>query len=603
MSADRVLPGIAGSHGVAVARAVVLAPDKVRYRRRRIDAACGEDEWARFRAAVDTVQHDLRDKVALMGRGTPHASILDAYELMVGDETLAAEVHVQIYQRLRCADWAVVTATENIASQLDGAVDPYIRERRHDIEFVGELLLRVLTGNNDALELTLDEPSIVVARDLSPADTAAMVHGPVVGFVTEIGSRTSHTAIMARALEIPAVVGVRGALRAITGGELLVVDGLRGTVTVEPTAEQVREAEQRAASYIAMTTKLGRKRDDPAITQDGQPIQLLANIELPQEAPIAVEHGAQGVGLYRTEFLYINRSTPPTEEEQLEMFRTVIEGMGGRPITLRTFDIGGDKYVSTFRLPQELNPMLGLRALRLALAEPEVFLTHLRAMLRASAEGDVRLMLPMVSTLSELSQAKAIIEQAKRQLDERGQPYRKDLPVGVMIEVPAAAVMADHFAARSDFLSIGSNDLVQYALAVDRTSEALASLASPFEPGILRLLVGTIRAAQAADKPVSLCGEMANEPLGALLLIGLGLRTLSMESVAIPEVKEAIVRVKLSEMQQLAERALQCAASAEVETLLHDALGSRLHDLLTGQSDAGPRSSRNAAEIALDSSP
>ncbi len=592
MSASRIFSGIAGSPGVATARAVVLAPDKVRYRRRRISEQRCRDEMARFDAAVQSVQHDLRRKVSAVGHDTPHASILDAYELMVGDETLAAAVRELICTQLRCADWAVVAATESIASKLDGAADPYIRERRHDIEFVGELLLRVLTSSHDELQLSGDGPSIVVARDLSPADTAAMVHGQVVGFVTEVGSRTSHTAIMARALEIPAVVGARGVLGGIAGGELLIIDGLRGTVTVNPSAEQVNEAERRAANYMSMTQTLGRKRDEPAITQDGRPIELLANIELPREAPVAVEHGAQGVGLYRTEFLYINRAVAPTEEEQLTMFRTVIAGMAGRHITLRTFDIGGDKFASTFRMPQQLNPMLGLRALRLALAEPEMFLTHLRAMLRASAEGDVKIMLPMVSTISEWEQAMAFVEQAKQQLQQRGQPYRHDVPVGVMIEVPAAAVMADQFAARCDFLSIGSNDLVQYALAVDRSSEALATLASPFEPGILRLVVGVIEAAKRANTPLSLCGEMGSEPLGALLLVGLGMRTLSMESVAIPEVKEAIVRVKLTELEPLAQQALLCATGAEVERLLIDALGARLHDLLTGQRDANPRSSR-----------
>jgi phosphotransferase system enzyme I (PtsI) len=388
-------------------------------------------------------------------------------------------------------------------------------------------------------------------------------------------------------------VGLNGALERIASGDLLVLDGLRGRVIVDPTVEQLQEAERRAARYATMARELGASRDQPALTKDGVRVTLQANIELPDEAAVALEHGAEGIGLYRTEFVYVNRTEQPTEEEQFEIFKRVVEQMGPRPVTLRTFDIGGDKFVTTFRLPSELNPMLGLRAVRLALAEPKVFSAHLRAMLRASAFGDVRILIPMVSAVAELTQVRELLQLARRQVVERGQACADDIPLGVMIEVPAAAVMASTFAAQADFMSIGTNDLVQYALAVDRTNRALAHLASPYHPSILRMVHGVIRAGRENNCPVSLCGEMASEIYGALLLLGLGLRDLSMESVAIPEIKEAISRARLAELEQLAERALALGSAEEVVEMLDEALEGRVHDLLTGQPDSMPGSLRS----------
>jgi len=415
-----------------------------------------------------------------------------------------------------------------------------------------------------------------------------MMDAPVLGFVTEIGSRTSHTSIMARALAIPAVVGVSDALQKIATGDLVVVDALRGRVIVNPDEAQLEEAERRAARYAAMARELVASRDLPAITKEGVTIALSANIELPDEANIAREHGAEGVGLYRTEFLYVNRHEPPDEDEQLVVFRRVLASMEGRPVTLRTFDIGGDKFVTSFRLPEELNPMLGLRAVRLALSQPDVFLAHLRAMVRASAFGEVRIMIPMVATLDELHSVRQLFDRAKAEVRMSGEPMADDIPLGVMIEVPAAAIMAHRFATAADFMSIGTNDLVQYSLAIDRTNRALAQLASPYEPAILRLIATVIEAGKVTSCPVSLCGEMASEIYGALVLVGLGLRDLSMESVAIPEIKAAIGRVALDELEQLAARALQMSTATEVEDMLADALEPRVKDLITGQPDSLP---------------
>jgi len=587
------LLGIAGSHGVVIARAVVMATNRVGYPRKRIPAGDEGSEWARFVDAVCQVQNDLREMIDAIEEGRPEGSILEAYLLMVGDEILASAVHEQIHKRRHCTDWAVGAAIADIAGQLSEVDDPYIRERRHDIEFVGERLLRALGGvssPSDALELT--EPTVIVAHDLSPADTAAMMSAPVVAFVTESGSRTSHTSIMARALAIPAVVGVKDALEKIGTGDLLVVDGLRGRVVVEPDPVQLADAEKRRARHQAMAKQLGLSRDRPARTLDGARITLHANIELPDEAQIALDHGAEGIGLYRTEYLYVSRSEPPSEDEQSEVFCRVLDTLSGRPMTLRTFDIGGDKFVSAFRLPQELNPMLGLRAVRLALSEQEVFLAHLRAMVRASAHGDVRIMIPLVSSIDELTQVRVLLERAREQVREAGHRQAENIPLGVMIEVPAAAIMAHRFAEVADFMSIGTNDLVQYALAVDRTNRALAHLASPFDPAIIRLISGVIEAGRDHSCPVSLCGEMASEVYGALLLLGLGVRDLSMESVALPEIKEAIARTRIGELEGLAEQALELSTAAEVEQLLTDALEPRVHDLITGQPDVGPGSWR-----------
>jgi phosphotransferase system enzyme I (PtsI) len=587
-SPSQTLIGIAASHGVVIAPAVVIGTNKASFRRKRVKQERTPDEWKRFVDAVCNVQTDLREKIDTLGAGTVEASILEAYLLMVGDETLARAVHGEVNSRRRCADWAVAEATNGLAQKLGNVDDLYIRERRHDIEFVGDLLLRELGGGQTITTLSIDEPSIIVAHDLSPADTAGMVGQPVLGFVTEIGSRTSHTSIMARALEIPAVVGVKDALAHIETGETLVVDGLRGRVVVGPVKDEIEDAERRASRYAAQSLELHSHRDEPGQTKDGVRIRLNANIELPEEATLAVDHGAEGVGLYRTEFLYVNRSSPPTEDEQHATFKRVIEVMGDRSVTLRTFDIGGDKFVTTFRLPDELNPMLGLRAVRLALSERGVFLSHLKAMVRASETGKVRIMIPLVSSLDELRMVRELLEQAKREVGALDQRFDDALQLGVMIEVPAAAIMADAFAAEADFMSIGTNDLVQYTLAIDRTNRALAYLASPFDPSILRMIAGVIEAGRQHDTMVSVCGEMAAEPYGALLLVGLGIRVLSMEAVAIPEIKAALARSTSTELEALAKQALALTTAVEIEQLLERKLEPLVHDLLTGQPDSVP---------------
>ncbi len=581
---SEVLRGLAGSPGVAVGRAVVVGPQKTIHRHRLVAPSEVSSEIARYGEAVERAQQDLREMATLVGDRRAETSILEAYVLMVADETLAESVRVQIETDRRCVEWAVANAIEVIANRLAAVDDPYLRERSHDVEFVGDRLLRALGNDPSGGTLpALSGPSIIIARDLSPADTAAMVDAPVVGFVTEMGTRTSHTSIMARALEIPAVVGVNDALRRVSAGDTVIVDGLRGTVVVRPTQEQLDEARGRADRHSALAKELQESRHRAPTTKDGVPLTLRANVELPAEAIFARDQGADGIGLYRTEFLYIDRASPPTEDQQFEIFRAVVEAMRPKPVVLRTFDIGGDKFASTFQVPPEMNPMLGLRAVRLALSRPDVFLEHLRAMVRASAYGNVKIMVPMVASLSELRAVRALLAEAHADVRDRGLPCADEIPLGVMIEVPSAAVMVDLFAQEAAFLSLGTNDLIQYTLAVDRTSRSLAYLASPFDPSILRLIAGVLHAGNEWDCPVSICGAMASDPLAAMLLLGLGVRDFSMEAAAIPEIKEALRRVSLVDAETTAAAAMRLHTAEEVEHCIAASFAPLLYDLLTGE--------------------
>ncbi|WP_437567367.1 phosphoenolpyruvate--protein phosphotransferase [Sorangium sp. So ce542] len=610
------LRGISGSPGVAIGAAVVIGGHRTDHPRRRVSSSEIKAELERFETAVERAQDELRDMAKRLGDHRAEASILEAYLLMLGDEALADAVRRQVTEERRCAEWAVAAACEAIAGRFAALDDPYLRERSHDVMFVGERLLRAFTlppqeppswrdtgplstrslielQNSIAMPATFGAalprfsgPTILIAHDLSPADTAAMVDEPVVGFVTEVGTRTSHTSIMARALEIPAVVGVSDVLQRVITGDVVVIDGLRGTVIVRPGPVELAEARARAERHVALAKELSESRHRAAESKDGVKVSLRANVELPAEAILARDQGADGIGLYRTEFLYIDRSSPPSEDQQFEIFRAVVEALRPKPVTLRTFDIGGDKFVSTFQVPPEMNPMLGLRAVRLALSRPDVFLEHLRAMVRASAFGDVRIMIPMVAGLGELRQVREMLRRAQEQVRARGQPCADDIPLGVMIEVPSAAIMVDHFAREAAFLSLGTNDLIQYALAVDRTSRSLAYLASPFDPSILRLITKVIQAGQEYGRPVSLCGAMASDPLAALLLLGLGLRDFSMEAAAIPEIKETLRRVTVAEAEAVAAEALACATAEEVECCVAAAFAPGLYDLLTGEREA-----------------
>jgi phosphotransferase system enzyme I (PtsI) len=578
-----MLEGIAGSPGLAIGRATVIDTRRPRLTRRHIHKHGADDELARFDQAVAASSLALREVHDKLKTGSARAesSILEAYILMVEDESLRDEVERHIRIDHQCAEWALDNAVREMAAKLRSAENPYLAERSHDFEFVADRIMLALAGKPRQTALpAADEPRVVVAHDLSPAETAGFTKDRVLALVTEVGTRTSHTAILARALEIPAVVGVRDVLACIGTGDRMVVDGSRGRVILSPTDEMVLEAEARAERHRRFALGLRGELGRPTTTSCGVAIDLRANIELPTEAELAVNLGAAGIGLYRTEFLYVDRAVPPSEDEQYETYRHVLEVVAPRPVTLRTFDIGGDKFVSAFQVPADMNPALGLRAVRLALARPEIFLVQLRAMVRASAHGKLRVMIPMIASLSELREVSQLFQRAIAEVDRAGRARAAHIPLGVMVEVPSAAIMADELAREAEFLSVGTNDLVQYALAVDRTNPKLTHLASAFDPSILRLLRIVVTAGEHHSRDVSVCGTMASDPLAATLLVGMGVRCLSLEAAAIPKVKAALARFSVAEAASAAQRAFEFGTADEVERAIVESLGARIADLL-----------------------
>ncbi len=586
------LQGIAGSPGVAIGPVEVVTPERPRFTRRRIQPNQVQAELEHFDALVRRATDELRRATNSAQRqiGQSELSILDAYVLMLNDVTLRENVQQRIEGKLHSVERAVDGAVADMAQVLRATQDPYLRERSRDIEFVGELLFleiareqqeaqRQQTGSSEERE-SEQPPRIIIARDLSPAQTATFNKEQVLALVTEVGTRSSHTSILARALEIPAVVGCKGVMKhVLQHPEMVIVDGNRGRVVISPTAELVEGASKRARKQQELFRDLKLSRDVPATTRCGVPIQILANIELPHEANIAVNEGAQGIGLYRTEFLFIGRSDAPGEDEQYEVYKSVLQRMGGRPVVLRTFDIGGDKFNALVPVSREQNPALGVRAVRLGLAQPEDLLTQLRAIVRASAHGPLSVMVPLVSAVSELEAVSDLLELTIREIDKRGLKRAAHIPLGCMIEVPAAALNASHLAKRAEFFSVGTNDLVQYTLAVDRSNQELAHLASHFDPAVLKLIQLTAQQAQPSARPVAICGAMASDPYAAILLLGMGLRTLSMEAAAIPEVKAALHRVSLAEAETITREALAAASASEVETAVKGRFGDRFADL------------------------
>lgn len=592
------LDGIAGSPGLAIGQALVVEVRRPGVVKRRLAKHQAAEEVERYQQAVERAACDLQEVAARATGGHIETSVLQAYVLMVQDQTLRENVERRILLDLVGAEWALDLAVDEIAAHLAQAPDPYLSERSHDVRFVGDRILAVLSGQHSVVTLPdAGDPVVIVAHDLSPAETAELSRDRVLALVTEVGTRTSHTAIVARALEIPAVVGAIGAVSRIGNGDTVIVDGLRGRVIVSPSEEMLDTSLRRAERYRALTSELRALHDRPATTRCGIHIHLRANIELPTEVDGALAHGAEGIGLYRTEFLYIDRPEPPTEDEQYEVYRRVVETVAPLPVTLRTFDIGGDKLAPSVHGPAGLNPALGVRAIRLGLAIPELLLTQLRAMVRASAHGRVQILIPMVATVGEFRAVQRLVYQAMDEIDARGHPRAAFIPCGCMIEVPSAAMMADELAREAAFMSIGTNDLVQYTLAVDRGRRELVPLASPFDPAVLRLIRRTARAGERQNRRVLACGAMASDPLAVLLLLGMGLRELSMEGAAIPELKEAISRVSMQELEQLADTALASSTAEEVERMVTEGYAPCFADLLDGAPAFEPDQTRGNSPL------
>lgn len=524
-----------------------LAPDVVEPEIKRFEHAL-----VRTRQQITEVQRRVADTMS-----SSEADIFDAHLLMLEDRVLIEEVIKIIREQKTNADFAFHTAADRYIAVLEAVEDEYLRERAADLRDLTGRVLDNLLEVKDQFDLRhLTEPCILVAHDLSPSMTAQLDKKYILGFVTDIGGKTSHTAILARSLDIPAAVGAQNISEELETGDYALLDGYNGTVIVNPTDQTLFEYGQLAKIKASLEEKLREVKHQPAVTLDGRVIHLSANIESQADVPSVIAHGAEGVGLFRTEFLYINREHPPTEDEQYEVYRSVASALRPQPVIIRTLDLGGDKFASHLQLAKEMNPFLGWRAIRFCLAQPELFRAQIRAILRASAEGNIKMMYPMISGLDELNQANAMVEKCKAELRAEKVAFDEKMEIGAMIEIPSAVLIADTLAKRVNFFSIGSNDLIQYTLAADRTNERVSHLYEPTHPAIIRLIKMTVDAAHANGIWVGVCGEIAGDPTLAPLLIGLGVDELSAAPAVIGEVKYIIRRLKMGEARQLTDFAL-----------------------------------------------
>ncbi len=588
-----ILVGIAASPGIAIGRCWSVDRRRVRTPKRRLDPEEMEAELARLKTAIERSDEQLaevREKVE-RAEGAPgtaeHAAIIDMHRMMLKDEMLVLEAERLVREEQLNAEWAVKRAVRKIKNAFHEHADEYFKERRADVDYVGERIIKNLLGQAPDVDEVPPEGAIVVAHDLSPADTALLLHErKVAAFVTDAGAKTSHTAIVARALEVPAVVGVGKITSLAERGDWIVVDGSRGVVVINPTPDERASYETLRARYLAEDEELLRTRDLPARTMDDVTVRLAANIEFAEEVPSVLNHGGEAVGLFRTEFLYLGRPSLPTEEDHYREYRRILEALAPRPVTVRTFDLGGDKLPSGMRMPAE-NPALGLRAIRYCLREPEMFRSQLRALLRASVHGNLRIMFPMVSGIAELRRAKRELEEARAELEREGVETAKKIPVGIMVELPSAALSADRLAKECDFFSIGTNDLIQYTIGIDRQNKDVAYLYEPLHLSVLRMLKNVCDAASTVGIPVSMCGEMAGEPVYALVVIGLGVSELSMNAPSIPLVKRVIRAGRASDGRALVERILALTTTEEIGLVVRTEMARRFPGLL-GEEGVGP---------------
>ncbi len=567
------LTGIAVSPGVAIGKAYVLHSEGDEFQtlpKVRVSDGQIPQEIARFEDALTRTRADIlgiRKKLsAEIGR--EHSDIFMAHLLVLEDRSLIEDVLTTIKEKRVNAEYAFSIVVQKYFRAFSQVDDEYLKERVADIRDIAKRLIENLTGKERTLLSKLAEKAIVVAHDLSPSDTATMDKQKVIAFATNIGGPTSHTAIMARSLEIPAVVGLDHVTKEISTGDTLIIDGNHGVVIVHPDQRALAAYLREEKRFSELVTELDKLRNLPAQTSDGHRVELSANIEFPDEIPSVVAHGAAGIGLYRTEYFYMNRTDLPTEQEQYEAYRTVANKIVPYSVIIRTLDLGGDKFLSSLEVPHEMNPFLGWRAIRFCLARVDVFKTQLRAILRASTHGNLKLMYPMISNLTELLRANEILEECKRELRKEKIPFNAEIETGAMIEIPSAALTSDSLAREVDFFSIGTNDLIQYALAVDRVNEKIAYLYEPTHPAILRLIREVIMNGHKNKIWVGTCGEMTGDPAVAILLLGLGIDEISTSPLLLPKVKKAIRMVAYKEAREIAEKALQFETGIEVHQFL-----------------------------------
>ena len=574
------LQGIAVSPGVAIGEVLVMDTEGFRIPRRFLPRDAVEDELERLHRAIAAATAEIehhREKVDKQ-LGKEYAAIFSAHIQMLNDRGLRAKLEEMIRQRHYSPEYSVSRALRHYAKVIQ-SLDGVMQERATDIFDIEKRLLRHLFGKRREELAHIHSEVLVLAHNLTPSETSNLNPKYVKGFVTEIGGPGSHTAIVAEALGIPAVVGTGPFMSDVSGGETAIIDGYQGLVILQPDEETLARYRHEVVQYRSHAAKLEKLRDLPAETADGVRIQLLGNIEFPYEVEQCQKRGANGIGLYRTEFLFMSREEEPTEEEQTTAYSAVAEAMRGLPVVMRTIDLGADKLPSVPFPEDESNPFLGLRSIRLALKHPALFKTQLRAILRSSVVGNISIMFPLVSTLLELKHAKMVLREAIEDLEEEGVEFDRDIKVGMMVEVPSVVMMMDHFVEEVDFFSIGTNDLIQYVLAVDRSNKDVAGLYTASDPSVLRMINMAVRAANESQVPISMCGQMSGNPMYTMFLLGIGLRSMSVTPAAIPEIKQVCRRVSIPTCERVAERALEMESARDVRAFLKEELTKALPDL------------------------
>ncbi|HEJ7504940.1 TPA: phosphoenolpyruvate--protein phosphotransferase [Staphylococcus aureus] len=568
---SKLIKGIAASDGVAIAKAYLLVePDLTFDKNEKVTDV--EGEVAKFNSAIEASKVELTKirNNAEVQLGADKAAIFDAHLLVLDDPELIQPIQDKIKNENANAATALTDVTTQFVTIFESMDNEYMKERAADIRDVSKRMLSHILGVELPNPSMIDESVVIVGNDLTPSDTAQLNKEFVQGFATNIGGRTSHSAIMSRSLEIPVIVGTKSITQEVKQGDMIIVDGLNGDVIVNPTEDELIAYQDKRECYFADKKELQKLRDADTVTVDGVHAELAANIGTPNDLPGVIENGAQGIGLYRTEFLYMGRDQMPTEEEQFEAYKEVLEAMDGKRVVVRTLDIGGDKELSYLNLPEEMNPFLGYRAIRLCLAQQDIFRPQLRALLRASVYGKLNIMFPMVATINEFREAKAILLEEKENLKNEGHDISDDIELGIMVEIPATAALADVFAKEVDFFSIGTNDLIQYTLAADRMSERVSYLYQPYNPSILRLVKQVIEASHKEGKWTGMCGEMAGDETAIPLLLGLGLDEFSMSATSILKARRQINGLSKNEMTELANRAVDCATQEEVIELVNN---------------------------------
>jgi phosphotransferase system enzyme I (PtsI) len=574
---NKLIQGIGASPGIVIGKAYLIERSKVRLPQKRIGAEQADEEVKRFLRAIQESKDQLteiKEKI-LDPQVRKHSFILDVHLMILNDEMLLQDTVDTIRKKKVNAEWALDLTLEKLDAAFKAIEDEYLRERRNDLHYVTSRIFRNLLGKKHDDISRIKGKVIIVAHDLSPADTLQMNLKHVAGFITDIGGKVSHTAILSRSLAIPAVVGLEVATALINGGDRLIIDGETGQVVINPTEEVSQSFVERKRRVRSVEREILKYASLPAETRDGVRVRLQANIEMVEEIASAKMHGAEGIGLYRTEILYLNRKDLPTEEEHFQIYRRLVESIYPATATIRTLDIGGDKFLPDYSKNNELNPALGLRAIRFSLKEIEIFKIQLRGILRASVHGKLRILLPMISGIEEVRQAKAILEAVKKDLAKTKTPFDEKIEIGAMIEIPSASDIADILAREVDFFSIGTNDLIQYALAVDRINEHVSYLYEPLHPAVLRIIRWVVQSGHQAGIPVAICGEMATEPAYVIVLLGLGLDEFSMNPVSIPRVKKVLRMSRFEETRSLVEQLFQFPTSSEIEHFVRNWMAER----------------------------